>query len=104
MDVKPSNGLKVRVGANREAVFGEEGVEVKKISQLNDKDRAGTMTGRTLAGYGEVEMGQLDGKKHWYPIDQLLCENGDQVVEEEIVIETEEDSSEDEPAGEAGEE
>lgn len=96
MDLKPSEGLKVKVNAVREAIFGEEGVEVKKIGQLNEKAKTGVMTGRTLAGYSEVEMSALDGKKHWYPIDQLVGEKGEKIVEEEIKIEIEEDSDREE--------
>lgn len=96
MDMKPNKGLSVKVHAAREAVFGEEGVEVKKIPQLSEKVKLGVMTGRTLAGYGEVEMVALDGKKHWYPIDQLTGEKGEKVVEEEIKIEADEDSESEE--------
>ena len=45
MDVKPSKGLKVKVNAVREAVFGEDGVEVKKAAIPTGKKAAGTMTG-----------------------------------------------------------
>jgi hypothetical protein len=48
------------------------------------------LTGRTLVGYCEVEMSALDGKRHWYPIDQILAENGDTLKEEEIPIPMEE--------------
>jgi hypothetical protein len=96
MDVKPSKGLKVKVNAAREAVFGEDGVEVKKIASPSGKEAAGTLTGRTLVGYAEVEMTELDGKGHWYPLDQMLTEKGEKVVEEEIAIEVPEDSEEDE--------
>ncbi|MBI2649072.1 MAG: hypothetical protein HYU03_07720 [Thaumarchaeota archaeon] len=96
MDLKPIEGLKVKVNAVREAIFGEEGVEVKKIGQLNEKAKTGVMTGRTLAGYSEVEMSALDGERHWYPIDQLVGEKGEKIVEEEIKIEIEEDSDEEE--------
>ena len=95
MDVKPVKGLKVNISASREAVFGEEGVEVKKVS-LSDKPSSGTLTGRTLVGYAEVEMTGLDGKSHWYPVDQMLTESGEKVVEEEMVIEVPEDSGEEE--------
>jgi len=89
MDLKPSKGLKVKVNAQREAIFGDESVAVQKV-KLNDGDRVGTMTGQTLAGYCEVEMQKLDGLKHWYPIDDLAGENGEKIVEEEIPIELEE--------------
>ena len=99
MDLKPSEGLKVKVNAVREAIFGEDGVEVKRIGQMNEKVKAGVMTGRTIAGYSEVEMSTLDGKKHWYPIDQLVGEKGEKIVEEEIKIEIEQDSDEEEEEG-----
>jgi hypothetical protein len=89
MDLKPSKGLKVKVNAQREAIFGDESVAVQKV-KLNDGDRVGTMTGQTLAGYCEVEMLKLDGGKHWYPIDDLAGENGEKIVEEEIPIELDE--------------
>ncbi len=90
MDLKPSKGLKVKVNAQREAIFGDESVAVQKV-KLNDGDRVGTMTGQTLAGYCEVEMQKLDGLKHWYPVDDLAGENGEKIVEEEIPIEVEEE-------------
>ena len=93
MDLKPSKGLKVKVNAQREAIFGDESVAVQKV-KLNDGDRMGTMTGQTLAGYCEVEMSKLDGRKHWYPIDDLMGENGEKIVEEEIPIELEEEADE----------
>ena len=96
MDEKPVKGLKVKVSASREAVFGEEGVEVKKVSSPSGKAATGTLTGRTLVGYAEVEVEGGDGKNHWYPVDQMLTEKGDKVVEEEIVIEVPEDSEEEE--------
>lgn len=83
----------MKVSATREAVFGEDGVEVKKVSTHAGGKASGAMTGRTLVGYAEVEMAQPDGSKHWYPVDQLLTENGDRVVEEEIPIQVEEDGS-----------
>ncbi|MDA4134600.1 MAG: hypothetical protein OK441_03420 [Thaumarchaeota archaeon] len=95
MDVKPSKGLKVKVSAVREAVFGEDGVEVKKATVPTGKKATGTMTGRTLVGFAEVEMEALDGSKHWYPVEQLTTEKGEKLVEEEIAVEIKEDSSED---------
>jgi hypothetical protein len=92
MEIKPSKGVKVVVNAQREAVFGDESVSIRKIS-LNDGPRVGEMTGLTLAGFCEVEMPKLDGKKHWYPISDLVGEHGETVVEEEIAIE-EEDAGE----------
>ncbi len=86
MELKPTKGLSVKVNASREAVFGEESVEVKKISFKDEKSRSGSMTGVTLAGYCEVEMPNLDEKKHWFPTDDLLAENGAKIVEEEIQI------------------
>ena len=100
MAVQPSSGLKVQVKATREAVFGEEGVEVKPMAAPSGKAASGVMTGRTLVGFTEVEMAGLDGKKHWYPVDQLTTVNGDRVVEEELVIEVPEDDSGEEGAGE----
>jgi hypothetical protein len=104
MDVKPSKGLNVEVHASREAIFGDEGVEVKKISSPSGKGAKGVMTGRTLVGYAEVEMAGLDAQKHWYPIDQIVTEKGDNVVEEEIVIEESTDSEEGEDSAEDEEE
>ncbi len=86
--------LKVRVNASREAVFGEESVEIKKITFKDEKSRTGSMTGVVLAGYCEVEMSNMDGKKHWYPIDDLVGEDGETIVEEEIKIDVEEDEEE----------
>ncbi|MDG6925441.1 MAG: hypothetical protein JRN09_02690 [Nitrososphaerota archaeon] len=94
MDVKPVKGLKVKINASREAVFGEDGVEVKKVSSPVGRSSAGTLTGRTLVGYAEVEMAAMDGKNHWYPVDQILTEKGDKVVEEEVAIEVPEDAEE----------
>jgi hypothetical protein len=90
MELKPSKGLKVKVNAQREAVFGDESVGVKKVT-LNDGARSGIMTGRTLVGFCEVEMPKLDGRNHWYPIEDLLGEHGERIVEEEIPIETDDD-------------
>ena len=92
MEVKPTKGLKVSVDATREALFEEEGVDIKRISPFKGKSSLGVLTGRTLVGYCEVEMSDLDGKKHWYPIDQILAENGDALKEEEILIPTGENS------------
>ncbi len=94
MEVKPTRGLKVKINANREAVFGEEGVEIKKSSPLNGSNDLGVLTGRTLVGYCEVEMASLDGRKHWYPIEQMLAENGDSLKEEEIPIPVEDSGDE----------
>ena len=86
MELKPSKGTKVLVNTQREAVFADESVSVHKIS-LNGADRAGILTGMTLAGFCEVEMPGLDGKKHWYPVDDISGERGEKFVEEQIVIE-----------------
>ena len=91
MELKPVKGLKVRVYASREAVFGEEGVGIEKVSFDSEKTSFGTLTGMTLAGFCEVEMPDLDGKKHWYPIESLNGENGEKLVEEEIEIQAEEE-------------
>jgi hypothetical protein len=91
MELKPAKGLKVRVDAEREAVFGEEAVQVKEVSFLRDDGRLGILTGTTIAGYCEVEMPSLDGRKHWYPIDGLVGEKGEKIVEEEIELDEEQD-------------
>ena len=78
------------MNAGREAIFGDESVAIQNIT-LDGGNRTGTMTGQVLAGYGEVEMLKLDGKKHWYPISDLAGENGENIVEEEIPIEIPED-------------
>ncbi|MDG6899771.1 MAG: hypothetical protein JRN59_04610 [Nitrososphaerota archaeon] len=97
MEQKPSKGLKVWVNAQREAIFGDESVDVKKVV-IGNGARAGVMTGRTLVGFCEVEMKKLDGRNHWYPIEDLTGENGEKIVEEEIPIELEEDGGpEEEP-------
>lgn len=103
MDVKPEKGLKVNCSPTREAIFGEEGVEVKKTSLGVGKNRLGVLTGRTLAGFAEVEMTTLDGKKHWYPTEELLTEKGEKVVEEEIVIEPVDDGEDETPIEEDAE-
>ncbi len=93
MELRPSKGLKVHVNAQREAIFGDESVSVQKIT-LNDGVRMGVMTGRTLIGFCEVEMQKLDGRAHWYPIDDLTGENGEKIIEEEIPIELDEEGDE----------
>lgn len=101
MEVKPAKDLKVNCNPTKEAIFGEDGVEVKKASVPAGKHRMGVLTGRTLAGFAEVEMAALDGKKHWYPTDEMLTDKGEKVVEEEIPIEVPADDADDEsPAGE----
>jgi hypothetical protein len=87
MEVRPTKGLKVNCTPTKEAIFGEDGVEVKKASLPSGKNRLGILTGRTLAGFAEVEMSALDGKKHWYSTEEMLSDKGEKVVEEEIVIE-----------------
>lgn len=96
MEVKPSKDLKVKCNPTKEAIFGEDGVEVKKASVPAGERRIGILTGRTLAGFAEVEMAGLDGKKHWYPFEEMLTEKGDKVVEEEIAIEESSDDGDDE--------
>lgn len=81
----------MKVAATREAVFGDEGVQVNKMQPPSGKGGVGVLTGRTLVGFAEAEMDSLDGKKHWYPIDQLETEDGKKLVEEEIAIEEPED-------------
>jgi hypothetical protein len=95
LELKPSKGLKVKVSARREAVFGDESVAVSKISMPNDGSSLGVLTGSTLAGYGEVEMPALDGKKHWYPLEELKGEHGEAIVEDEIPLEEGTDGEED---------
>ena len=90
MELKPSKGIKVRVNAQREAIFGDESVSVQKAT-INDGVNLGVMTGRTLIGFCEVEMQKLDGRNHWYPIEDLAGEHGEKIVEEEIPIEPGED-------------
>lgn len=96
MELKPSKGVKVSVNAQREAVFGDESVAVRRVSLPNDGRRHGVLTGVALAGYCEVEMPALDGMRHWYPVDDLKGENGERIVEEEIAVEEEEDDSSEE--------
>ena len=96
MEVKPAKGLKVNCNPTKEAIFGEEGVEVKKASIPAGKHRLGVLTGRTLAGFAEVEMMGLDSKKHWYSTEEMLTDKGEKVVEEEIVIEEPADDEEEE--------
>lgn len=97
MELKPSKGLRVRVNARREAIFGDESVSVQTIS-LGEGARGGVMTGRTLIGFGEVEMQELDGRAHWYPIDELAGEHGETVVEEQVQVDLPEDEGpEEEP-------
>ena len=100
MELKPSKGLRVRVTAQREAIFGDESVSVQKV-KLNGGESSGTMTGRTLIGFCEVEMQKLDGHNHWYPIEDLAGEHGEKIVEEEVPIELDEEGdegAEEEPA------
>jgi hypothetical protein len=103
MEVRPAKGVKVNCNPTKEAVFGEDGVEVKKASVPSGKHRVGVLTGRTLAGFAEVEMAGLDGKNHWYPTDEMLSDKGEKIVEEEIVIEEPADDGEDASADEAAE-
>ena len=93
MDLKPAQGVKVKVNAQREALFGDEAVAVAKVQIPDGRSRNGILTGATLAGYCEVEMPALDGKKHWYPVDSLTGESGEKIVEEEIVLDEDEDDS-----------
>lgn len=91
MELKPGKGVRVRVTAKREAVFGDESVSVRNVS-IPDDSAIGLLTGVTLAGFCEVEMPSVDGKKHWYPISDLVGEKGEKIVEEEIPIELDEDT------------
>jgi len=94
LEVKPTKGLKVFVKSSREAVFEDESVSVRKVT-IPDKNSKGVLTGMTLAGFAEVEMSGLDGKKHWYPVDSLKGEHGESVKEEEIEVQMEDDDGED---------
>ncbi|MDV3244519.1 MAG: hypothetical protein LYZ66_05010 [Nitrososphaerales archaeon] len=96
MELKPAKGLKVKVNAQREVVFGDESVDVRPVRLPGDGGRVGILTGANLAGYCEVEMPSFDGKKHWYPIEGLVGEKGEKLVEEEIQIDVEEGAEEDE--------
>lgn len=91
MDLKPAKGLKVKVMANKEAVFGEEAVQIKGVTLPNGGGRNGVMTGTVIAGYCEVDMPSLDGKRHWYPVEGLFGEKGERIVEEEIELPPESD-------------
>lgn len=93
MELKPSKGIKVRVNAQREAVFGDESVTVQKAVIHNGKNE-GVMTGHVLAGFCEVEMLSLDGQKHWYPVGDLSGEHGEKIIEEEIRIDLDEGDEE----------
>jgi hypothetical protein len=94
MELKPEKGIRVKVRPTKEAVFGEEEVTVNDVGFPKDASRDGILTGNTLAGYCEVEMLALDGKRHWYPIDEITGENGEKLVEESVEAETDEDSEE----------
>lgn len=90
MELKPTKGLKVKVNAQREAVFGDESVAVRPVKPTADNGRVGILTGTILAGFCEVEMPALDGKRHWYPIDGLVGEKGEKLIEEELPLDEEE--------------
>ncbi len=98
MDQKPAKGIKVKVEADKEAVFGEEAVQVRKVALPKDNGRNGILTGTVIAGYCEVDMPSLDGRRHWYPVDGLVGENGEKIIEEELELpeetEDEDDDSE----------
>ena len=98
MELKPAKGLKVVVKADREAIFGDESVSIQKVS-VGEGNR-GIMTGLVLAGFCEVDMQKLDGRKHWYPIENLFGEKGEKIVEEEIVTDTELEAVDGEEAAE----
>ncbi|HYB45361.1 MAG TPA: hypothetical protein VEC92_02450 [Nitrososphaerales archaeon] len=104
MELKPAKGLKVRVEADREAIFGEEAVQIRRVTLPKDNGRNGVMTGTVIAGYCEVDMPSFDGKKHWYPVEGLVGENGEKIVEEEIELPEESDDSEGSMESEADEE
>lgn len=87
MELKPTKGLKVKVSAQREAIFGDESLSVQRIT-LNDGSKSGVMTGHVLAGFCEIEC--PDGRKHWYPVEDLAGEHGEKFVEEQIPIDSDE--------------
>src|SRR5256712_14207249 len=62
MELKPAKGLKVRVHASREAVFGEEGVGIEKVSFQNKMSTIGSLTCMKLEGFREMEMRVPDRK------------------------------------------
>ena len=93
MEVRPSKGLKVKVNARREAIFGEDSVSIQKIA-LSDGGRNGVLTGICLAGFCEVEMQKLDARKHWFPMEDLEGERGERVVEEERAMDPPENPEE----------
>ena len=90
MDAKPSKGLKVKVNARREAIFGEESVSIQKIA-LTEANRSGVMTGLCVAGFCEIDMQKLGGK-HWFPVGDLQGEKGEKVVEEAMAVDVPGDS------------
>lgn len=90
MELKPSKGLRVQVNAHREAVFGDESVSVQPVT-ISTAANVGVMTGRTLIGFCEVEMQKLDGRSHWYPVEDLSGEHGEKIVEEEVPVDLDED-------------
>ena len=92
MEIKPAAGMKVKVNAQREAIFGDESVSVQRIVMQGAKP--GVMTGHTLVGFAEVDMQGMDGKKHWYPIEDITGEHGERFVEEEIPVEMDEGDDE----------
>ena len=96
MELKPAKGVKVKVKAEREVIFGEESMDVRKVTFPKEDGRSGVLTGTTIAGYCEVEMPSLDGKKHWYPIEGLAGEKGEKIVEEEIQIDEPADADDEE--------
>jgi len=89
---KPEKGMKVVIKADREAIFGEEEVSVKKFFIPEGKKVTGTLTGNIIAGYCEVENTSIDGGRHWFPVDQLYTEKGEQLEEEEIPVNIEDES------------
>jgi hypothetical protein len=91
METKPSKGMKVKVNAQREAIFGDESVSVQRVV-MNNGNNAGVMTGRTLVGFVEIEGN--DGHKHWFPIEDLTGEQGERFVEEEIPVDMDEGDAE----------
>jgi hypothetical protein len=93
MELKPAKGLRVVVNARREAVFGDESVSVHKTA-IGEGGREGIMTGSVLAGFCEIDMPRLDGCRHWYPVEDLVGEHGERIVEEEVPVELEDERDE----------
>lgn len=64
---------------------------VQSVVFPEGRGRLGVLTGTVLVGFCEVDMPDLDGRRHWYPVSDLTGENGEQIVEEPIEVEVPED-------------